>query len=132
MPTTVQCPILIRSGEAVSDGILYLHEYAPRERLLRALKAWGLFWLAMVGIAFTFIPVVHVVLAITFFILGPVIAYKRYRTVLSPDRVSGICPVHSSDFMIELESAARLPMWAYCPNCNAPLQLLEKEGFTAA
>lgn len=130
MPTTAQRPILIRSGEAIGKGVLYLHEYNPRERLLRALKDWGLFWLAMVGIAVTFIPVVHVVLAITFFILGPATAYKRYRTVSSPDRVSGICPVHSSDFMIELESSARLPMWTYCPKCNAPLQLLEKEDFS--
>ncbi len=132
MATLAERSIIIKSGDLVGTGVVQLQEFNQRDRLLRALKAWGLFWLAAAGVFFTFIPAVHVVLAVVFFIMGPVTAYKRYTTAFSLDRVHGTCPAHLSEFIIELESSDRLPMWVHCPGCNASLHLLEKEEPSAA
>lgn len=130
MTKVVQRPILLKSGDIVSDGILYLQAFDTRERKIRAAKMWGLMWLCAV----LSLPIIiaHFVLVPGFLIAGPVMAYKRYRTTEVPDHVSGCCPSGKEDMTLSLEASARLPLWTHCPSCKASLYLFEKEKPHAA
>lgn len=130
MATMVQRPILLKSGDAVGDGILHLQAFDPRERKIRAAKMLGLMWL----FAALSVPIIiaHFVLVPGFLLAGPVMAFKRYRVTEVPDHVSGNCPAGKEDFTLSLEASDRLPMWSHCPSCNASLYLMDKEGSAAA
>ncbi len=125
MTTMVTRPILVKSGDAVNDGVLHLQAFNDRERKIRAAKIWGLMWL----FAVLSLPIIiaHFVLVPGFLIAGPVMAYKRYRVLAVPDHVSGNCPAGKEDFTLQLEPTDRLPMWTHCPACDASLHLMEKE-----
>jgi len=125
MTTTVSRPILVKSGDVVSDGVLHLQAFDARERKIRAAKIWGLMWL----FAVLSLPIIiaHFVLVPGFLIAGPVMAVKRYKVMEVPDHVSGNCPSGKEDFTLALEVSDHLPMWTHCPTCHASLQLLEKE-----
>jgi len=128
MSTLVHHPIVIKCGDIVGSGVLHSNVFDARERKIRAAKIWGLMWL----FALLSLPIIiaHFVLVPGFLIAGPVMAFKRYRVTEVTDHVSGNCPSGKEDFTLPLEASDRLPMWAYCPACNAPLQLLEKEDFS--
>lgn len=130
MTTMVQHPIVLKSGDAVGDGVLHLRAFDARERKLRAAKTWALMWL----FAVLSLPIIiaHFVLVPGFLIAGPVMAFKRYRVTEVPDHVSGNCPAGKEEFTLALESSDRLPMWSHCPVCKSSLQLLEKAGAGAA
>jgi hypothetical protein len=130
MTTMIQRPIVLKSGEVTGDGILHIKAFDAKERKLRAAKTWALMWL----FAVLSLPIIiaHFVLVPGFLIAGPVLAVKRYRITEVPDHVSGLCPSGKEEFTLALESSDHLPMWSYCPVCNASLQLLEKEGAGAA
>ena len=130
MTTMVQRPIVLKSGDATGEGVLHLQTFDAKERKIRAAKTWALMWL----LAVLSLPIIiaHFVLVPGFLIAGPVLAMKRYRVTEVPDHVSGLCPSGKEEFNLRLEASDHLPMWSYCPVCNASLQLLEKEGVSAA
>lgn len=126
MTTTVTRPIFVKSGDVVDECVLYSQALDTRERKMRAAKIWGLMWLgAVLSLP---IMIVHFILVPGFLIAGPVMAVRRYRVTEVPDYVSGRCPSGKEDFTLALESSARLPMWTHCPQCNASLNLIEKES----
>ncbi len=125
MSVLEQRSILIKSGELESDGLLYSQVFAPQERLLRAMKVWGLSWL--LAVPSILLPIAHWVLVPGFIIAGPIWAYKRYRTPSVPDHVSGHCPMQHEEISVPLEASDRLPMWTHCPVCHASLQFVERE-----
>lgn len=129
MTTMIQRPILLKSGEASGEGILHIRAYDAKERKMRAAKIWALMWL----FAILSLPIIiaHFVLVPGFLIAGPVMAARRYRVEEEPDHISGQCPAGKEDFTLPLETSDHLPMWRYCPICNASLQVLEKEGVSA-
>lgn len=125
MTTNVTRPILVKSGDIVGEAVLHLQSFDARERKIRAAKIWGLMWL----FALLSLPIIiaHFVLVPGFLIAGPVMAMKRYKVTEIPDHVSGICPSCEKEFELALEASDHLPMWTHCPQCDASLQLLEKE-----
>jgi hypothetical protein len=118
-------PILVRSGDNESQGVLHLQSFDARERKIRAAKIWGMMWLG----ALLSVPIIilHFVLVPGFLIAGPVIAMRRYRLTEIPDHVSGICPANREEFSLPLEASTKLPLWAHCPQCHASLHLEEPE-----
>ena len=126
MTMMVQRPIVLKSGEVTGDGILFLKAFDAKERKIRAAKTWALMWL----FAVLSLPIIiaHFILVPGFLIAGPVLAVRRYRVTEVPDHVSGLCPSGKEEFTLTLEASDHLPMWSYCPVCNASLQLLDKEG----
>lgn len=129
MSSMEQRPIVIKSGEQERPGFLHMRMFTPRERLIRALKVWGLAWL----LALVSVPIIiaHWVLVPGFFIAGPIWAYKRYRTLGTPDHASGQCPANGEEISVTLEAADRLPLWTHCPVCNSSLQLVERPAALA-
>ena len=129
MTTIVTRPILIKSGDIETNGLLHLQSFDAKERKIRAAKIWGLMWL----FAVLSVPLIiaHFVLVPGFLIAGPVMAMKRYKLTEIPDHVTGPCPGKDHEFTLKLEVSDRLPMWSHCPECQASLHLLEKEQSAA-
>ena len=123
MSAIEQRPIVIKSGERECQGLLHVRVFTPRERVVRALKVWGLSWL--LAVASVPIVIAHWVLVPGFFIAGPIWAYKRYKMAGAVDHVSGPCPLDGEEISLKLEPSDRLPLWTHCPACNGSLQLAE-------
>ena len=116
--------IWIKANEgAVGDGLFSVTLYNPSDRLNRAAKALGISWGLAVLALITFIPVVHLVLAIGLLIAGPITAYGLYRTSITANHVTGVCPACQQDMKLALQPAEHLPMWKYCPKCTTPLHI---------
>ena len=124
MSTPEQKDILVRSGDyEPTRGILHLVMFNQGERTTRAIKALAGFW-ALAGIS-VFIIIAHWFLVPAFLIAGPVAAYRRYTTETNAEKATGTCPVHNGEFTMSLEAGDKLPIWKPCPECNAPLNLVE-------
>ena len=95
--------------------------YDEKDRMKRALKRLGLFWLLSIGS----IPIIfaHWVLVPGFFIAGPIMAMTAYKMKTQPDRAEGVCPSCNENITIKLEPKDTLPKWTYCPSCNKSIQL---------
>ena len=125
MPTATQREIIIKSGDyAPMAGLLHLTAFTQRDRTIRAVKAWLGFWL----LAVLSIPIIvaHWILIPAFLIAGPVVAFRRLKTEANTESATGTCPVHHGEITIELEAGDRPPIWKPCPECNAPLHLIDK------
>ncbi len=119
-----QHPILIKSNDgAATAGSLHVTIYDKHDRTIRAGKVLALYWLF--AILSIFVPIAHFVLVPGFVLAGPIMAYFRYRVASRSDNAIGQCPVNNNDVTIRLKPADQLPLWTYCPVCNAPLQLVE-------
>lgn len=130
MSTLEERPIVIKSGERESEGLLRLQEFSPQDRVMRAAKVWGLCWLF--AVITLFIPIAHFVLVPGFLLAGPIWAFVRYRVTSALEQVTGRCPTNGEEITLKLDASDHLPMWTYCPVCNASLQLLERPTATAA
>jgi hypothetical protein len=124
MATTETRPILIKNEDIASDGTLYLCTYDNRDRFKRAAKAWIGCWIGAV----LCVPLIglHWFLVPGFIIAGPIMAYKRYHAMATSEKAAGVCPVCHNDITIPLEPKERPELWKYCPSCNSPLHLIDK------
>jgi hypothetical protein len=126
MPETQIQPIHFRrnDGENSTDGQLAVTLFNDKDRMTRALKRLGLFWLLSVGS----LPIIfaHWVLVPGFFIAGPVAAVMVYKVTEAKDHAKGVCPSCGESVEIKLEPKDSLPKWTYCPSCNNPLQITPK------
>lgn len=123
MPETQIKPIHFHgnSGEKTTDAELSITLYNDKDRMTRALKRLGLFWLLSVGS----LPIIfaHWVLVPGFFIAGPIAAVMVYRTTEANDRAKGVCPNCNESIEIKMEPKETLPKWTYCPSCNESIQI---------
>ena len=122
MSTSTEQKILIDSGDyPAREAVLRMREFSQRERVKRALIAWAGFWL----LAALSVPILvaHWILVPAFLVAGPWVGWRRLNTLSVPDKVTGTCPAHQGEFMLELEPDERLPLWKPCPGCGAPLHL---------
>jgi hypothetical protein len=127
MSHTEQYPILIQANDGTaSEGALHVTVYDKRDRMIRAAKTLALYW----GLALLSVPVLvaHWVLVPGFFLAGPVMAWLRYRVTERKDEATGVCPVNKNTVTIQLKPSDHLPLWTYCPVCEAPLQLLKRSA----
>lgn len=105
-----------------NQGVVLRTMYETSDRLVRAgVRLLG-FWAA--AVVSVFIPLAHFVLVPAFFIAGIVMAISAYRTEQALNESKGSCPVCQQEVVIPLEANDQLPKWTYCPDCNAPLQLI--------
>ncbi|NOY63425.1 MAG: hypothetical protein GXP10_09815 [Gammaproteobacteria bacterium] len=126
MPTPQERRISIEhSDEGSRSGVLHVTAFNSSDRMRRAVKTLAIMW----GIALVtlFIPLAHFVLVPAFLIMGPILAVKRYKLAEVVEKATGACPKCGDDMTIELEPEDKLPHWTYCPLCNTPLQLVDKE-----
>lgn len=123
MPETQIKPIHFHGngGEKSTDAELSITLYNDKDRMTRALKRLGLFWLLSVGS----LPIIfaHWVLVPGFFIAGPIAAALVYRVTEANDRAKGVCPNCGEPIEIKLEVKDTLPKWTYCPSCNNSIQI---------
>lgn len=104
--------------------------FDSRDRTKRALLKLGLFWL----LAVASIPIIfaHWVLVPGFFLAGPWMAWRTYQLESILNHAEGDCPSCGNAIRIKLESGDQLPKWTYCPDCNAPLQIIPKAAKVAS
>lgn len=124
MSHTEQLPILIKANAAATIGSLHVTVYDKHDRMIRAGKLLAIFW--GFAVASIFIPIAHFALVPGFLLAGPLMAYFRYRVISRSENAVGQCPVNKNDIAIRLKPSDHLPLWTYCPVCEAPLQLIEK------
>lgn len=89
---------------------------------MRALAVLGACW--GVGLATVIIPLVHFVVPPVMLVLGPVMAWRRYRVTLQNEKVTGSCPSCGQAISLELDPSDELPVWTYCPPSDDPIRLL--------
>src|SRR3569623_958855 len=130
MSTLEQRAIEINGAEQERVGVLRLQVISPQDRVMRAAKVWGLCWL--LATITLFIPIAHFVLVPGFLLAGPIWAIKRYGVTLALEQVTGHCPNNGEEITLKLDPSDHLPMWTYCPGCNASLQLLERPSAAVA
>lgn len=120
MPQAKQQPVLIKGkGDETSAGTLHISIYSARERATRAAIVLALWWaLALLSVL---IPLAHFILVPLFLITGPVMAYKRFRTIEVSERVEGHCPVCRNTITLKLGPAEKPVLWKYCPLCQEPM-----------
>jgi len=135
MATTEQQPILFINSETDSaDGVLHLRAYDKADRIRRAIKTWIGYWIGAFIAIYPplLIPGPHLAvtipLGIGLVIAGPIVAYRRYRDLNTPEKATGQCPVCGKEVTIPLEPKERPSLWKYCPACNKPLQLVDKNS----
>lgn len=122
-----QQDIWIKGNEGPpSEGVFSSTAYDQHDRLVRATKAWGISWALSALSLVTFIPVVHVLAAVVFFIAGPVTAYSKYRTLSTANNATGVCPACQQAITITVQAADKVPLWTYCPSCSSPIHLFSK------
>jgi hypothetical protein len=115
--------ILISNNDGgAAPGILHVRHFDGRERLVRALAVLGACW--GVGLATVIVPLVHFVVPPLMLVLGPVMAWRRYRVAAQNERVTGSCPSCGQEITLELDASDVLPLWTYCPPSDDPIQLL--------
>jgi hypothetical protein len=122
MPKIEHTPVSIKDNdELTTTGQMQTTWFDQRDCVKRGLLKLGLFWLLAVGS----LPIIfaHWVLVPGFFLAGPWMAYRTYKIGYRRDHVTGDCPACKANITIKLEAKDELPKWAYCPGCNAPLQI---------
>lgn len=104
---------------AAAEVTVVRHSQAARLR--RALLALAKFW--GVGLLCVLIPIAHIVLVPTFFILGFVMAVRRFGEAASIVRVSGVCPRCAAPRVFEASGRLRGHARVLCPECRNELDL---------
>ena len=108
----------------VSAGTLFFTSFNKADRTKRAITIWVLCWIgAVVSIP---IILIHYILIPAFLIAGPVLARSRLKQTIEMEKVDGHCPHHDGPFSLKMEKTDSLPKWAYCPECDKGIQILDK------
>lgn len=117
--------VYLKPGEGVpAEGTLHRVRFNSADRLLNAGKVLGLFWLG--ALVTVFIPIAHFVLVPSLALAGPIMAFLRYRSTVANKNITACCPKCNKDIEIRLEANAKLPLYTYCPACDASLKVEAK------
>lgn len=113
-----------------AEAVLHFSVFNGRQRLLRAVIALFLCWLA----ALLSLPIVgaHWLLVPGFLIYGVVLFVKNLRSERLVRSVAGRCPVHGGDVNVKLNGDQWPPLWLYCPQCRGSLHVVDDSGATGA
>lgn len=131
MPQIDRQPIVVKGNDGgTQPGMLHVTTYNPRERIVRAAKAWAVCWV----LALLALPIIglHWILVPALVIAGVLLGYQRYRTTTINNKAEGRCPVCQAEIEIKLESGEHPPLWKYCPACKAPLSIESASNAKAA
>lgn len=114
--------VYVKPGTGIAEeGTLHRIRFNSSDRVLNAAKVLGVFWL--IALITVFIPIAHFILVPSFFIAGPIMAFLRYRATSACKKITTRCPSCNKDVEIALEANVRLPMYTYCPACDAGLKI---------
>lgn len=125
MATKEQLAVEIKDdNNNTEDGTLYFTSFTKADRTKRAITIWVICWV----LAVLSIPIIlaHYILIPAFLIAGPVMARSRLKQEAEMEKVEGTCPHHHGPFTLKMEKTDVLPKWAYCPECDKGIQIIEK------
>lgn len=122
MPVAREQPVLVTSRDGrCSGGAVLSTFYSPRERAVRAAKAWAVCWvLALLSLA---IPGLHWFLVPGLTVAGVVLGWRHYRMQEASSALNGKCAACGKEFTLALEPDEHGPLWKYCPHCQASLHV---------
>lgn len=103
---------------------LRTHRFGRRERVYRAVKRLGTFWL--LAAAAVFIPVLHLFLVPALFIAGIVGAVASLRHAEEYEEFESECPACGETCRFDPGRELRLPRRMRCPECDVALILKER------
>jgi hypothetical protein len=103
------------------SGIATIQTYDRPARWRRALLGLGRWW--AIGLLCVLIPVAHLVLVPTFFLLGVVTFIQRIGTAERPTAARGTCPDCGTEQSMELAARWRTPQFVTCRQCHRGLTL---------
>jgi len=109
-----------------AEGTLFYTAFTAADRTTRAVTILLICWV-LAGVTL-FIPIAHFFLVPAFLIAGPIMAFSRYKQQDAKEHVEGTCPRHKGSFSLKFEATDKLPKWAYCPECDGSIQILEKSS----
>lgn len=128
MPVAREQPVVVTSRDSqCSGGVILSTFYSPRERTVRAAKAWAICW----ALALLSVPIIglHWFLVPGFTVAGVVLGLRRYRMREASSALNGKCAACAKEFILALEPHEHAPLWKYCPHCQAALHVtVSKEG----
>jgi len=113
----------------ITSGTLFFTSFNKSDRTKRAVTIWIVCWV----LAVLSIPIIlaHYILIPAFLIAGPILARARIKQTTEMEKVEGQCPHHNGPFTLKMEKTDLLPKWAYCPECDKGIQIIEKTENTA-
>jgi len=119
-----QAVVIKDDSNNLSDGTLFFTAFTKADRTARAIKIWVICWI----LAIVSIPIIlaHYILVPGFLIAGPLMARSRLKQIAEMEKVEGECPHHHGPFTLKMEKTDVLPKWAYCPECDKGIQIIEK------
>lgn len=79
-------------GEKTTTAIGTVHEWSTVDRVRRAVLGGGLMWCIGAVFIIPFVPILHFVLAFSFFIAGPIVAVVRFTEARRLVSMHGSCP----------------------------------------
>lgn len=79
-------------GEPTTTALGTVHEWSTLDRVRRAVLGGGLMWCIGAVFIIPFVPILHFVLAFSFFAAGPIVAVVRFTEVRRLVSMHGSCP----------------------------------------
>lgn len=114
------------AGEG-NPATIDLRSFTLEERVVRAAKSLGKFWL--MATFSILIPALHIFLVPTFLLIGLVQAFRKLRFKEVALNSSGTCPNCQANVTINFgEIKWLLPRYELCPNCDKQIRLVHKEA----
>lgn len=112
--------ISVSSAAGVSDGQARVRVWSGRERVLRVvMTAFGALVGALVAL---FIPVVHLLLFPTAFLVGIFLTYRAFLVNFKVLDGSAVCPACGTTFAIQ-SGATTFPFRDFCAGCNRGVEI---------
>ena len=79
-------------GEPNTTALGVVHEWTTFERVKRTVLGGGLMWCIGAVFIIPFVPILHFVLALSFFVAGPIVAVVRFTELRRLVSMHGSCP----------------------------------------
>lgn len=114
-------------GEKPTTAIGQVYEWSTVERAKRTVLGGGLMWCLAAVFIIPFVPILHFVLAISFFIAGPIVAAVRLTEGRRLVSMHGACPRCKVERDFTLGLRFNGPRTFTCDGCGNLIQL-EKQA----
>ena len=112
-------------GEQPTTATGVAHDWTMLERVRRAVLGGGLMWCIAAVFIIPFVPILHFVLALSFFVAGPIVAGVRFTEVRRLVSMHGSCPRCKVERDFKLGVRFNGPRTFTCDGCGNLIGLEE-------